>query len=103
MPRLTRFLSRVLLDHLRQHMPQILTEVSALYQATEANLNTMGPAVPSDEFSRNSMVQSMVTSFCRGFVVSAPPLPAEDALSVSEERTGWAHAWGGRRGADGGW
>ena len=54
-------------------MPGILAEVTQLYHATEANLNTMGPAVPSDEFSRNSMVQSMVTNFCRGFVVSVPP------------------------------
>lgn len=36
-------------------------------QATEANLNAMGPAVPTDETARSSMVQNVVTSFCRSF------------------------------------
>jgi len=49
-------------------MPAILSEVSRLYAATEAELNTMGPAVPLDEYARTSMMQSMLTTFCRAFV-----------------------------------
>mmetsp|Transcript_17834 Transcript_17834/g.40976 ORF Transcript_17834/g.40976 Transcript_17834/m.40976 type:complete len:649 (-) Transcript_17834:603-2549(-) len=67
-PKLTKFLSRVLLDRLRQHMPAILSEVRQLYQATEASLNAMGPAVPTDELARSSMVQGLLTTFCRCFV-----------------------------------
>ena len=67
-PPLTQFLSRVLLEHVRQHMPAILSEVTELYQATERNLSAMGPAVPPDEHSRGSLVQSTTASFCRDFV-----------------------------------
>ena len=34
-PHLSSFLSRVLLQHLRQHLPKILHEVMLLYTATE--------------------------------------------------------------------
>ena len=67
-PPLTRFLSRVLLQHLRQHMPSILNEVMTLYQATERNLSDLGPAVPPDEASRSGLVQNVVASFAREFV-----------------------------------
>jgi len=67
-PPLTQFLSRVLLDHVRNHMPGILSEVMELYVTTERNLNAMGPAVPPDESSRASLVQTTVASFCRDFV-----------------------------------
>ena len=44
-PPLTDFLSRVLLEHVRQHLPGILSEVTELYRRTERNLAAMGPGV----------------------------------------------------------
>mmetsp|Transcript_67239 Transcript_67239/g.133257 ORF Transcript_67239/g.133257 Transcript_67239/m.133257 type:complete len:454 (-) Transcript_67239:12-1373(-) len=67
-PPLTKFLSRVLLQKLKQHMPEILREVNTLYLATERNLSDLGAAVPIDEASRSSMVQSTVATFCREYV-----------------------------------
>ena len=67
-PHLSTFLSRVLLQHLRQHLPSILGEVMALHQATERQLTELGPAVPSDDASRSALVQNVCASFCREFV-----------------------------------
>ena len=67
-PPLTKFLSRVLLQHLKQHMPEILREVTTLHMATERNLSDLGPAVPPDEASRGALVQNIVASFCRDYV-----------------------------------
>lgn len=67
-PQLSTFLSRVLLQHLRQHLPSILGEVMTLHQLTEQKLAELGPAVPTDEASRAALIQSVVASFCREFV-----------------------------------
>lgn len=67
-PPLTVFLSRVLIQHLRTHMPTILQEVQSLYTATERRYTELGPAVPPDDASRAALVQSVVASFCRDFV-----------------------------------
>jgi GTP-binding protein EngB required for normal cell division len=69
-PPLTVFLSRVLIQHLRTHMPTILQEVQTLYSATERRYAELGPAVPPDDASRSALVQSVVASFCREFVGS---------------------------------
>ena len=60
-PTLARFLSRVLLGHLKQHMPQILREVVALYETTERNLADLGPSVPPDAASRSAL--SLASAF----------------------------------------
>ena len=57
-PNLSRFLSRVLLRHLKQHMPQILEEVRTLYASTERSLSDLGPSVPADDSSRAALVQA---------------------------------------------
>jgi len=67
-PTLARFLSRVLLGHLKQHLPQILREVDTLYTTTERNLTDLGPSVPPDAASRAALVQNLVASFSRNFV-----------------------------------
>ena len=67
-PHLTRFLSRVLLQHLRQHMPNILNEVMTLHAATERGLKDLGPTVPADDASRSALIQSVTASFCRDYV-----------------------------------
>lgn len=41
---------------------------AAFAQVTESRLTSMGPAVPADEYARSSMVQNMLTTFCRGFI-----------------------------------
>lgn len=69
-PTLTRFLSKVLLEHLKRHMPSIVSEVAQLLEATERRLGSMGQAVPSDEGSRVGMVQALVAGFCRDYVGS---------------------------------
>jgi len=66
-PHLSRFLSRVLLQHLRQHLPAILAEVTALASQTERELALLGPQVPTDEASKASLIQTMTASFCRDF------------------------------------
>ncbi len=64
-PLLSRFLSRVLLQHLKQHLPGIVAEMNALAIATERNLALLGPSVPADEGGKSSLVQTLVASFCR--------------------------------------
>jgi len=67
-PTLATFLARVLLGHLKQHLPQILREVDQLYRTTERNLSDLGPAVPPDAASRSALVQNLVGAFSRHFV-----------------------------------
>jgi hypothetical protein len=67
-PHLTSFLSKVLLQHLREHMPNILHEVMALHGATERKLADLGGLVPTDEASRAALVQSHVAHFARDYV-----------------------------------
>ena len=69
-PLLSRFLSRVLLQHLKQHLPTIMSEVSRLTDETEMHLAELGPGVPQDEAGRSSLTQTIVASFCRDFVGS---------------------------------
>jgi len=67
-PLLSRFLSRVLLQHLKQHLPGIVAEISQLTSETERNLALLGPAVPADEAGKGSLIQTLVAGFCRDFV-----------------------------------
>ena len=67
-PPLSKFLARVLLGHLKQHLPHILREVDSLYLQTERNLSDLGPAVPIDAASRSALVQNLVASFSRNVV-----------------------------------
>jgi hypothetical protein len=69
-PLLSRFLSRVLLEHLKQHLPAIVAEVSRLTASTERHLAELGPGVPGDDAGRSSLVQTIVAGFCRDFVGS---------------------------------
>jgi len=69
-PHLTSFLSRVLLQHVRQHMPNILNEVMTLHAATERKLAEIGQLVPPDEASRSALVQNHVATFARDYVGS---------------------------------
>jgi len=66
-PAMTRFLSKVLLQQLKRHMPEILKEVNILHAATERKLRDHGLAVPNDESDRTVLIQDMVASFCREF------------------------------------
>ena len=97
-PPLSRFLARILSDHLRQHLPEISREIHALVaeheQARETPARTppsprrrlapshsrlaprlpplqaihaLGPAVPPDDASKASLLQTLLATFCRDF------------------------------------
>ena len=61
-PAMTRFLSKVLLQQLKRHMPEILKEVNILHAATERKLRDHGLAVPNDESDRTVLIQVSKTS-----------------------------------------
>ena len=70
MPSLCRFLARVLLRHLKEHLPAIMAEVGELVASTERELALLGPPVPSDDASQSALLHTMIASFCREFVGS---------------------------------
>jgi len=67
-PLLSRFLSRVLLQHLKQHLPGIVAEMNVLTKETERALALLGPMVPADEAGKTALAQTLIASFCRDFV-----------------------------------
>eukprot|EP00315_Gephyrocapsa_oceanica_P007285 CAMPEP_0185296100 /NCGR_PEP_ID=MMETSP1363-20130426/8861_1 /TAXON_ID=38817 /ORGANISM="Gephyrocapsa oceanica, Strain RCC1303" /LENGTH=726 /DNA_ID=CAMNT_0027892721 /DNA_START=74 /DNA_END=2254 /DNA_ORIENTATION=+ len=67
-PLLSRFLSRVLLQHLKQHLPGIVAEMNVLTKETERTLALLGPMVPADEAGKTALAQTLIASFCRDFV-----------------------------------
>jgi len=67
-PAMTRFLSKVLLQQLKRHMPEIIKEVNTLHATTDRKLRERGPSVHQMEAgARGVMIQDMVASFCRDF------------------------------------
>jgi dynamin 1-like protein len=66
-PPLSRFLARILSDHLRQHLPEISREIHALVAEHEQAIHALGPAVPPDDASKASLLQTLLATFCRDF------------------------------------
>jgi len=66
-PDLAGFLSTVLVEQLKQHLPSIMREVDELTASAEAGLAAMGTAVPTDAASRSHLVHVTVAEFCREF------------------------------------
>jgi hypothetical protein len=46
----------------------IVAEITQLTTETERTLALLGPAVPSDDSGKGSLVQTLVAGFCRDFV-----------------------------------
>jgi len=69
-PPLCRFLAKVLLRHLKEHLPAIMAEVGELVASTERELALLGPPIPSDDASTSALLHTMIASFCREFVGS---------------------------------
>lgn len=66
-PSLANYLSGILVDQLKQHLPSIMREVDELAAKADANLAAMGTAVPSDSAARSHLVHVTIAELCREF------------------------------------
>lgn len=66
-PSLASFLSTILVDQLKQHLPAIMQEVDELAAQAEVTLASMGTSVPRDAAARSHLLNTIISEFCREF------------------------------------
>jgi len=66
-PNLASCLGNILVEQLKQHLPNIMREVDELAATAEANLSAMGSAVPDDMPSQSHLIHITIAEFCREF------------------------------------